>query len=65
MWFFIHFLLFVLQAPWSPRVGHQILSQWYYNTSHINQTVADSKERMVLAGGYGGWLEENTGGAFS
>jgi hypothetical protein len=46
-------------------VGHQILSQWYYNTSHINETVADSKERMVLAGGYGGWLEENTGGAFN
>eukprot|EP01034_Spumella_vulgaris_P024096 gene24096-30399_t len=49
-------------APWSPRVGSQVLSHFYFNTSNNNETIADTKERLVLAGGYGGWLEENTGG---
>ena len=31
-----------------------LVSQYYYNTS-IGEGFADSRERIVLAGGYGGW----------
>lgn len=41
-------------APWSPRVGAGLVSQWYFD--YPQQTVDSSRERMVLIGGYGGWL---------
>lgn len=34
-------------APWSPRVGMSVVSQKY-----------NSRERMLLIGGYGGWLNK-------
>lgn len=43
-------------APWSPRVGMSVVSQWYYNTS-AGQGFTDTAERMVLVGGYGGFLD--------
>lgn len=44
-------------APWSPRVGMSVVSQWYYNDT-AGQKFANSTERMVLVGGYGGFLDE-------
>lgn len=41
-------------APWSPRVGAGLVSQCYWDSS--SQTYSDGKERLVLLGGYGGWL---------
>mmetsp|Transcript_4434 Transcript_4434/g.6643 ORF Transcript_4434/g.6643 Transcript_4434/m.6643 type:complete len:496 (-) Transcript_4434:396-1883(-) len=46
-------------APWSPRVGMGTVSQWYYNASN-SQTLENSTERVVLAGGYGGWPTTST-----
>jgi hypothetical protein len=42
----------------SPRAGASLVSQWYYNTT-ANETMANSTERMVLIGGFGGWLQDN------
>lgn len=41
-------------AAWSPRVGFGLLVHIYYNQS-IGETAADAKERMIVAGGFGGW----------
>lgn len=40
-------------APWCPRCGMSVVSQYYFNMN--NETVADSRQRMVLVGGYGGF----------
>lgn len=40
-------------APWSPRVGMSLVSQFYFDPNR--QTLAESRERMVLVGGYGGF----------
>lgn len=42
-------------APWNPRVGMGLVSHHYWNATN-NETVANSTERIVMAGGYGGWL---------
>ena len=47
-----------MQAPWSPRVGAGVVSQWFFNRSD-GESLEDSRERLVLMGGYGGW--PNTG----
>jgi len=41
-------------APWSPRVGMGLVSQWFFNKTD-GETLKDSRERIVLAGGYGGY----------
>mmetsp|Transcript_19908 Transcript_19908/g.33321 ORF Transcript_19908/g.33321 Transcript_19908/m.33321 type:complete len:546 (+) Transcript_19908:176-1813(+) len=41
-------------APWSPRVGMGLVSHWFFNVTE-GEEIADSRERMVLAGGYGGF----------
>lgn len=33
-----------------------LVTQWFFNVSH-GQTYEEAKERMVLLGGYGGWLD--------
>ena len=33
-----------------------VVSHWYFNAS-AGQTVADSAERILLMGGYGGWVQ--------
>eukprot|EP01031_Cornospumella_fuschlensis_P042760 gene42760-52249_t len=43
-------------APWSPRVGMGLVAQYYFDVSK-KQTVADAQERIVLIGGYGGWMQ--------
>eukprot|EP01038_Epipyxis_sp_PR26KG_P013274 gene13274-17787_t len=48
-----------METPWSPRVGMSVVSQWYFNTS-AGETMHNSTERMVLVGGYGGWLATDT-----
>ena len=40
-------------APWCPRCGMSVVSQNYFNI--LNETVADSRPRLVLVGGYGGF----------
>lgn len=47
---------FLGNADWSPRVGMGVVSQHYFNYTQL-ETIADSKERMLLVGGYGGWVE--------
>lgn len=42
--------MFGVQAPWSPRAGMGLLNQPYTGT------LAAQTERIVLLGGYGGWL---------
>lgn len=32
-----------------------LVTHWFFNAS-LGETLADSRERMLLAGGYGGWL---------
>jgi hypothetical protein len=49
---------FLGDAGFSPRAGASIVSQFYYNTT-LNETMANSTERMVLIGGFGGWLEDH------
>lgn len=44
-------------APWSPRVGMSVVSQWFYDTSK-GEVFANTTERIVLVGGYGGFLED-------
>lgn len=46
-------------APWSPRVGASLVSQWYFNTSQ-GETIDNSRERLVLIGGYGGFVESDS-----
>lgn len=43
-------------APWSPRVGMGLVSQVWYDVLQ-GESIEDGRERMILAGGYGGWLE--------
>ena len=43
-------------APWSPRVGMGLVAQYYFDVSK-KQTDADAQERIVLIGGYGGWMQ--------
>ena len=45
-------------AGFSPRAGSLIVSQYYYNTT-ANETMANSTERMVLIGGFGGYLQDH------
>ena len=45
-------------AGFSPRAGASVVSQHYFNTT-ANETMANSTERIVLIGGFGGWLEDN------
>ena len=40
-------------APWCPRCGMSVVSQKYFNP--VNETVDNSRPRMVLVGGYGGF----------
>jgi len=40
-------------APWCPRCGMSVVSQNYFYPK--NETVDDSRPRMVLVGGYGGF----------
>ncbi len=42
-------------ADWSPRAGMNVLSQWYFNVAN-NETIANSTERMVFTGGFGGYI---------
>ena len=47
--------IFVGNAPWEPRVGFGLVTQWWFNetiSTHDNAT-----ERMMLVGGYGGWID--------
>lgn len=46
------------EGSFSPRAGATVVSQTYFNTT-ANETQADSRERMVLVGGYGGFLFGN------
>jgi len=46
------------QAAFSPRAGLSVVSQYYFNST-ANETMANSTERMVVIGGFGGWLEDN------
>ncbi len=43
-------------ADWSPRAGMNIFSQWYYRPE-LNETIANTTERMVFTGGFGGYIE--------
>lgn len=46
------------EAPaYSPRLGFGMISHWYFNASE-GQNYTDAVERLVVAGGYGGWLDE-------
>ena len=47
--------IFVGNAPWEPRVAFGLVTQWWFNetiSTHDNAT-----ERMMLVGGYGGWID--------
>ena len=46
-------------GSFSPRAGATLVNQFYYNST-ANETMANSTERMVLIGGFGGWLEDHT-----
>jgi hypothetical protein len=48
---------FLGEAPWSTRVGMGVVSQWYFNAT-AGETLANSTERIVLTGGYGGWIKD-------
>ena len=52
-----------LNAPWSPRCGMGAITQFYFNESI--QTVDEGAPRIVLMGGYGGWLEQTSSSASS
>ena len=46
------------KASWSPRAGMSIVSQYYYRPqSPFNETIANSTERLVFIGGFGGHLD--------
>ena len=45
----------VLQAPWTPRLGAGLVSQFYTNSNNSQES-----ERMIIAGGYGGWPYNNS-----
>jgi hypothetical protein len=45
------------KAPWSPRVGGGLISQYFFNISK-GEDVSMSKERMILIGGYGGYVDK-------
>jgi len=47
-------------APWVPRVGHQMVSQWYFDADG-GETSADARERILLIGGFGGFLQDTPG----
>ena len=47
-------------GPFSPRCGSTIVSQWYFNAT-ANETSNSAVERMVLIGGYGGFLSNEAG----
>jgi hypothetical protein len=44
-------------APWSPRCGFGAITQFYFNETY--QTLADGAYRVLLVGGYGGWLDQS------
>jgi hypothetical protein len=44
------------QAPWSPRCGFGATAQWYFNET--TQNISDGAMRLVVIGGYGGWLDQ-------
>ena len=44
-------------APWSPRAGLGAIAQFYFNES--TQTVGQGAYRLLVLGGYGGWLEQS------
>lgn len=46
-------------APWAPRVGMSALSHWYFNST-AGQNYEQSIERLVVIGGYGGFLTAET-----
>ena len=41
-------------APWAPRAGMGLVSQYYFDTA-AQQTASDSAERLLVIGGFGGW----------
>lgn len=43
-------------ASWSPRVGMGLVSQVWYDVEQ-GESIENGRERLVLAGGYGGWLD--------
>ncbi len=45
-------------APWTPRVGHQVITHYYFNDT-AGETVNDARPRILLVGGYGGFPKEN------
>lgn len=46
----------ITNAPWPPRVGGGLISQYFFNITK-GEDVSQSKERMLLIGGYGGYVE--------
>lgn len=46
---------FLGNAGWSPRAGMNVVSQWYFSPAN-NETMANSTERMVFTGGFGGYI---------
>ena len=45
-------------GEFSPRCGATVLTQWYFNAT-ANETASDAVQRMVLIGGYGGYLTDD------
>lgn len=45
-------------APWSPRCAMGAVAQWHFNASA--QTKEQGASRLVLMGGYGGWLDQTS-----
>lgn len=46
------------QAPWSPRVGAGLVAHDFWNRT-AGENATSSRSRIVLAGGYGGWLQDD------
>lgn len=44
-------------APWSPRAGLSAVTQFFFNDS--TQSVGQGAYRLLVLGGYGGWLEQS------
>lgn len=49
----------VTAAEWSPRCGFSLVTQKWFNHTD-GETITDSTERMLVMGGYGGYLSSDT-----
>jgi hypothetical protein len=49
----LHWTRLTEAADWSPRVGMGLVSHWWFNDT-AGETIDDSKEYLVLVGGFGG-----------